>query len=113
MLEIKCPVAAQSVEEMAKSPTFCLALKDGELTLKKSHPYYTQVQHHMAIVDRSWCDFVVFAANQECQKDNIAIVRVKRNRSFWSAHYNKLKVFFLSEIVPDVIASAQGLFHDK
>ena len=34
--------------------------EDGELHLPQEHLYYAQVQEELAIINREWCDFVVF-----------------------------------------------------
>ena len=63
-LEVKCPYSARNVTpvEECTLPGFCCETDatTGLLTLKKGHPYYSQVQGQMAIGERPWCDFVVF-----------------------------------------------------
>ena len=39
---------------------FCLEVRDGELTLKKRHAYYAQVQAQMLVCGKELCDFVVW-----------------------------------------------------
>lgn len=106
VLEIKCPFSTDPVEKLAEASTFYLHTTNEGLQLKTSHPYYSQVQHHMAVVGRGWCDFVVLTTNSAERSKSLAIVRVPRNESFWAQHFPKLQNFFLSVIVPDIEHSA-------
>lgn len=60
LVEIKCPLSiAQDcpqdvpLEYMVKSPL-------GELRLKDTHPYFTQMQVQMGVTGCKWCDFFIF-----------------------------------------------------
>ena len=57
--EVKCPYRhrMQTVQEAVADKDFCL---DAELTLKKSHSYYSQVQLKIAACNVQYCDFVVW-----------------------------------------------------
>ena len=76
-VEIKCPYKFKdcSISEGLKDPSFCL---NADMTLKKSHRYYTQIQLQMFVMRVSYCDFVTYT-NKE-----IAIVRVRidQDRNF-------------------------------
>ena len=62
VLEIKCQVSREQIIDLAvkRKNFFLKKAEDGTLSLRKAHPYYTQVQFEMAISETSWCDFVVF-----------------------------------------------------
>ena len=67
VLDVKCPFSAYakcwSLKDAAEQDKgFCLQFQDGQLRLKKKHPYYWQVQGQMAITNTSWCDFVVWVS---------------------------------------------------
>ena len=49
---------------------------DKKFQLKRSHPYYCQVQGQMAITERAWCDFVVYTSK------GIAIDRITFDKLF-------------------------------
>ena len=86
--EIKCPFSSKPVEALAASSmSFCLRATGGVMSLKVSHPYYTQVQHHMAVVEQSWCDFVVFTVTVPAHTHSLAVVRGPRCQSFWTEHF--------------------------
>ena len=67
LAEIKCPysVRNQTPSQAAESREFYCRLEQNSsgspsLKLKKSHPYFCQVQGQMAITERNWCDLVVY-----------------------------------------------------
>ena len=93
VLEIKCPFTDQPVDRLiAESSTdFCLREINGEIQLKRQHPYFTQVQHHMAVVRRHWCDFVVFTRNSS--SESISVVRAPEDSPFWCQHFVNLDIF--------------------
>ena len=82
VLEVKCPFSAYakcwSLKDAAEQDKgFCLQFQDGQLRLKKKHPYYWQVQGQMAITNTSWCDFVVWVSG------DIHIERIPANTLLW------------------------------
>ncbi len=62
MVEYKCPYSVKdtSVNEACNKKDFMASLKDGQVTLKRTHKYFYQVQGQMAVCQRSWCDFVIW-----------------------------------------------------
>ncbi|CAN7946065.1 unnamed protein product [Ixodes hexagonus] len=66
LLEVKCPPSKMGLtpEEACKHTDFCCEIVDGEVHLKKNHPYYYQVQGQMAVTGHKWCDFVVWTNNK-------------------------------------------------
>ncbi len=54
LVEIKCPNVASYVD--------CpyIKISEGTHTLRKSHPYFWQIQGQMLISGLDWCDFVVY-----------------------------------------------------
>ncbi len=45
--------------------------------LKRTHPYYCQVQGQMGVTKRQWCDFIVFTTK------GISIERIEFDDEFW------------------------------
>ena len=107
VLEIKCPFSTEPVSSLMSKPSFCLHEKDGMPSLRPSHEYYTQVQHHMAVVDRPWCDFVVYTANSQACSSSLEIVRVRRNEEFWFHHFLKLEKFYVEFVVPEIVRASK------
>lgn len=68
VLEIKCPKILEKYNPTdlhlltpRQRTSFCCALiSRTSMKLKKSHPYYYQIQTQMAITERLWCDFVIW-----------------------------------------------------
>lgn len=110
VLEIKCPFSNEPVHRlMAQSASFCLQEMEGQIQLRRQHQYFTQVQHHMAVVGRRWCDFVAFTKDHSSSAESILVVRVNQDAAFWSEHFIKLEKFFQSVIVPNAVDSAFSL----
>jgi hypothetical protein len=103
-LEVKCPYKHRgvSVKEAAhKDKDFCLGLSaDGELYLKKEHPYYTQVQCQLLVTDLEYCDFVVWTSDDF----DVAVVRIELDFVFAEQHRLKAETFFKLVALPELVA---------
>ena len=103
-LEVKCPYVCKTkqiaVAELASY--FCLQIKNGTLHLKKKHQYFYQVQTQLFVTKLPWCDFVLWAAN-----DDIYVEQIFYDDSFIDDAVSKARTFyfdiFLPSIVPHVI----------
>lgn len=100
-LEVKCPFKhrARSVEAAARDdPAFCLEKLHQEgapqLSLKRTHPYFTQVQCQLAVTGLKMADFVVFT-----QRD-LAVVQVRFDPDFWDQTVTKLERFYREAVIP-------------
>ena len=65
LLEVKCPYSDKykflSGREIAQSNTYHLTMgENNRIALKKSSPWYTQIQTHLVVSGMDWCDFVMF-----------------------------------------------------
>ena len=60
--EVKCPYSKRHLTpvEASESPGFCCTIQDGQPKLRRTHPYYSQVQGQLAIGCREWCDFIIY-----------------------------------------------------
>ena len=81
-LEVKCPYSQHNVTPIEACATtgFCCELDDNdqtEIKLRKTHKYYAQVQGHMAIGKRQWCDFNIYT------KKGIAVERIPFDEDYW------------------------------
>jgi len=62
-LEIKCPYSARTMTPetaCGELNRFCCSLVAGQVTLKKTHSYYYQIQGQMAIANKPWCNFCIW-----------------------------------------------------
>jgi hypothetical protein len=81
MIEIKCPLrmyGSVKVYSYLKSKG-----REGPLPVSPSH--YAQIQTNLAILDRDWCDYVVYAGEVN------VIYRVDRDRVYWEDLYAEIR----------------------
>ena len=107
LAEVKCPYSARNLllpVEAGKVPNFFCDVIDSKLKLKRSHPYYSQVQGQMAITERPWCDFVVYT------KKGIHVERIDFDPEFWNDKLlPKLKDFYDSCLAPNIVCPVHAL----
>jgi len=98
LLEIKCPYKWRnsSVSGACKDKTFYCFMDDtnGQIQLKKSHRYCTQIQGQMAICNYNMCDLVIYT------NVDIKIISVQFDKSFWETMEAKLHGFYTQHIIP-------------
>lgn len=60
-LEVKCPFSCtdKTFLEATSESSFSLQNHDGEITLKKDHTYFYQIQVQMKFCSHSYGDFIV------------------------------------------------------
>ena len=107
-LEIKCPYSVNGnhvrhlpPEEIAEQyqSFFLEKCPDGCFQLKRGHKYFAQVQGEMALMNVSWCDFVVYTAG------GIFIERIYFDGDFWyDPVLPALKGFFVQHVAPELIS---------
>lgn len=96
LLEVKCPYKHKdkTVKEACKDKAFCLEVHGESYSLKKDHPYYTQVQCQMATTGFEKADFVVHT-----NKDTV-ITSVDFDAEFWGKTEPKLEKFYTEAVIP-------------
>lgn len=101
LLEIKCPSVHRNVtpEEACTDPTFFCHLNNGQVTLKKNHIYFYQIQGQMAVTGRQWCDFFVWTLKGH------SIERVHFDPNLWSDMARKLAQFYTNAMVPELFST--------
>ncbi|KAL2077859.1 hypothetical protein ACEWY4_027363 [Coilia grayii] len=101
-IEIKCPAKYKDSTILdacsSNDSSFPLYQANGRMHLKKSHPYYSQVQTQMFVTERMYCDFVVWT-----QKD-CAILRIFKDTAFWEPRLQKAQEFFVEVCLPELVA---------
>lgn len=80
IIEVKCSFAYQFLTpvEVADIQDYNLCLEDGQVKLKKTSKWYTQIQTQMGVTGKPWCDFVFFT------RKGLSVDRV----AFDSVHYH-------------------------
>ena len=102
--EVKCPFSCRKMtpaEACTQPQFFCTLNTTGgtsQLQLKKTHPYYCQVQWQMAITKRKWCDFIVFT------EKGISIQRIDFDCAFWEDLLKKLEDFYDNCLAPEIVS---------
>lgn len=95
VLEIKCPYKYKDgLHGSTGDKKFCL---DHTNSLKKSHPYYYQVQFHMHVCNVSHCDFVVWT------KQEFVVQRIMKDQDFLLETMPKAYKVFISVILPELL----------
>ena len=99
VLEVKCPYTERNltIEEAAKSETFCLEkTESGQYALRKHHVYWHQVQGEMYFTHRKFSYFVVWTT------EDVAILRIEREEN-WAANIPRLTQFYLEHIFSKIV----------
>ena len=96
VLEVKCLYTERNltIEEAAKSETFCLEkTESGQYALRKHHVYWDQVQGEMYFTHRKFSYFVVWTTK------DVAILRIVRE----DPNIPRLTQFYLEHIFPKIV----------
>jgi len=100
-LEIKCPYSVRNktpLEAAANSSFYSTIESDGDLVLKKSHSYYSQIQGQMAIGECTWCDFVVYTSK------GLSVQQILYDHQYWTDNSPKLLSFYDNCIAPECVS---------
>lgn len=92
LLEIKCPLTLAHVNPTANPPPYIIT-EDGHQTLKKGHPYYSQVIAQMGATERKWCDFFVYS------RHGSLTVRIPFDEPLWRDLVAACETFFVNHII--------------
>ena len=100
-IEVKCPFKFQDetpTSAVSNNGFFLKQESDGQLVLKKSHVYFSQVQGQMGVGNRMWCDFVTYT------KKGINVQRIHHDLEFWETELlPKLCTFYDMCIAPEIV----------
>ena len=103
-LEIKCPVADVPVEALVSCrKNFCLEQSGAGLKLKRSHPYFSQLQMEMDLTACQWADLVVFVDCLEDADENLFVEGVKFEPKLWSEFLCTLEAFYVKFVVLELL----------
>ncbi|XP_078000273.1 uncharacterized protein LOC144452932 isoform X1 [Glandiceps talaboti] len=92
IMECKCPYCARNLtidQAVNEVPNFMLHRgPDGEIVLKRTHPYFVQVQGQLMVTGAEFCDFVVFT------QIDVFIQRILPDVEYMQEMLQKLCAFF-------------------
>lgn len=91
ILEIKCPYCKRgdTHEQAAEDKDFCLQNMGGQISLKRNHMYFYQVQAQLNISSSEYCDFVVLT-----QDNTLFIERIVKDADFFQQALENVTSFF-------------------
>lgn len=103
LVEVKCPYKYKDIRvaEACSNTDFCAELIEStnKIRLKRSHPYYSQVQGQMAITERKWCDFLVYTTK------DFAVDTIDFDEDFWKQKLlPALEKFYCSCVAPEIVS---------
>ncbi len=93
-----CPYSARdtTVQQACGKKDFMSNIINGEITLKRTHKYYYQVQGQMAICKRKWCDFVIWTLS------SLSTEKITFDPDFWKTILQKPENFYDRAILPEL-----------
>lgn len=97
VVEVKCPYTSRDREINAITVPYLVTDESNNLTLKKSHQYYYQVQGQMMVTDRKFCDFIVYTFQ------GLLRISIARDEQFISEMLPKLTNFYSSYLLPAIL----------
>lgn len=98
-MEIKSPYKyREGLLDVTGTDDFCL---DQNYDLKKTHPYYYQVQLHMYVCNVQYCDFVV------CTTPEMIVNHIPRDEQLLQKALPIAKQCYVSCILPELLTRSQ------
>lgn len=99
LVEVKCPYKHRNctIADACKDSRFCLAIKNDQPELKRSHDYYYQIIGQLAITGAGYCDFIVWTLV------DMHIERVFMDKKLWQEMTDKLKNYYYTELGQEII----------
>ena len=103
LVEYKCPYKAAkenlTLEQAAvQLKDFCSALNScGKLELKRTHPYFYQVQGSLAITGNQWCHFILWTPR------GLSIETIQADPDFWAPVRRRLIHFYNRAVLPELV----------
>ena len=99
IIEVKCPYSARDMtvkDACTTLPNFCLVRNNNdEMSLKRNHEYYYQVQGQLMVTGAAFCDFIVFT-----RKDSVFIQRIFPDIECMKSMMEKLASFYFEHMKP-------------
>lgn len=104
LLEIKCPYSDRfrpfSGRELAESGTYTVTLgENGQIKLKTSCSWYTQIQTHLGVSGYQWCDFVMFTE----KSPHLTVDRIYFDQHKFDKDSNMAMAFYEKFVLPKLM----------
>ena len=97
LVEVKCPFTVR--HQPSASWNLNWLERDGSnLSLKREHQYYYQVQAQLFLCEKQYCDLVIWS------EKSIVIDRIVPDAVFWSMMCRKFTSFHKNAIMPELVA---------
>lgn len=104
VVEVKCPHCVRSSTlDMYTGSKSCLEETEDGRQLKKTHPYYYQIQTQIFICGSDYADFVVWTEKE------VHIERIEPDADFWNNVAKKALNFHTMAIMPELV----GRFYSR
>ncbi|KAL0895959.1 hypothetical protein ABMA27_011961 [Loxostege sticticalis] len=96
IIEIKCPYSSRKslINEITVP---YLYNNNGELALKKKHPYYAQVQGQLYCTGRQYCNFIVYTFV------DMKVIFINKDDSYINEMLNNLINFYIHHLEPAIL----------
>lgn len=101
-VEVKCPFSKKG-EMISDNIPYLERCQDGQLRLKKSHPYYFQVQTQLGVTKTECCYFVVWTGA------DVHIEEITFNPDMWADMCRVSEGLFKTAILPELV----GKFYSR
>lgn len=95
---LKSLISDESLERMTQKPNNILNKLGEQYTLEKNHEYFYQVQLQINLIEKEYCDFVIWS------QQKVIVIRVEAEIEFWSAAIGKALSFHEKIIMPELLA---------
>lgn len=101
LLEIKCPYSSAkkglNAFDLASLGNYHVAFdSNGNIKLKTTSPWYTQIQGHMGVSGYPWCDFVMYTK----KPPHITVERIYFREEEYELNVAKAVVFYEKFVMP-------------
>ncbi|CAH3033448.1 unnamed protein product [Porites lobata] len=90
---IKCPFFIANDISTDLNLDYLVKIND-EVTLKRKHFYYAQVQGPLGVTKREWCHFLVYT------KKGYRLERIQLDKDYWFSLQDSLDWFYVNHLKP-------------
>ena len=99
LIEIKCPFSLRNKHPKEAAVTKGCAYEDGVWKMGSNSPYYHQIQGQLGIYGLQQCDLVIYT------NKGYVVIPVYYDDKFFQMMLCKLKMFYLSSVIPEICTS--------
>jgi len=93
ILEVKCPFCIANDIRTDLNLDYLVKINN-EVTLKRKHSYYAQVQGQLGVTKREWCHFLVYT------KKGYHLERIQLDKDFWVSLQDSFDRFYVNHLKP-------------